>query len=152
MEKRSHLPMILMLAWLSAVCLQGWGQSMVVHTKSAGNIRFETSEVDSISFGSHATGTFLDAAQMSKPYFLPAASLINWRYGDVQMVCHRAYCGFPENTYVGIAKAVEAGYKMIECDIAFTKDSIAILSHDATLDRCTDTTGYTTDYTLEEMR
>ncbi|MBP3774524.1 MAG: glycerophosphodiester phosphodiesterase family protein [Bacteroidaceae bacterium] len=141
-----------LMALLMAVPLTGLGQSMFVHTKSMGSIRIPISEIDSVSIADQITGSYYDVDQFVKPFFVPDASMINWRYGDIQMVCHRAYNGYPENTYVGIAKAVEMGYKMIECDIAFTKDDVAILSHDATLERCSNGTGRTTDYTLEELQ
>ena len=52
------------------------------------------------------------------------------------LICHRGQSGYPENTLVGIEAAISAGYKAIECDIEITKDGVCVLSHDKTIDRC----------------
>lgn len=65
---------------------------------------------------------------------------------------HRGFSGnYPENTMISFIKACESGCDGIETDVQFTKDNIAILCHDETLDRTTTGIGYIKDYTLKEL-
>lgn len=53
-----------------------------------------------------------------------------------RLVAHRGYpkC-FPENTLLGISKAIEAGAHFIETDILFSADHQPVLYHDTLMDR-----------------
>ncbi|MEH6616878.1 MAG: glycerophosphodiester phosphodiesterase family protein [Porticoccus sp.] len=53
-----------------------------------------------------------------------------------RLVAHRGYpkC-FPENTLLGISKAIEAGAHFIETDIQFSADHQPVLYHDTLMDR-----------------
>lgn len=59
---------------------------------------------------------------------------------------------FPENTFLSMQKAVEAGADMIEFDLRGTKDDIPVLLHDQTIDRTSNGSGVPEDLTLEELR
>lgn len=82
--------------------------------------------------------------------------IINWeelsKSDEILIGSHRGLSGYPENTYLGIKAAIDAGYKIIEFDIAKSKDGVYVIHHDETIDRCSNGTGYVKDYTLEELR
>ena len=58
----------------------------------------------------------------------------------------------PENTIIAYEKALELGITAVETDVFKTKDGAIVLSHDETIDRCSDGTGLIRDMTLEELR
>lgn len=68
------------------------------------------------------------------------------------LICHRAMSGYPENTKIGLKAAIKAGYQIVECDIARTKDGIFVLSHDATIDRCSNGKGKIEDLTYKQLK
>lgn len=58
----------------------------------------------------------------------------------------------PENTLVAIREAKKNGADGIEFDLSFTKDNIAVLFHDDTVERTTDGFGKLAKMTFEEVR
>ncbi len=55
---------------------------------------------------------------------------------DINVIAHRGYSSAaPENTIPAIIAAAEHGYKTVECDIEWTKDSVPVLLHDSTINR-----------------
>jgi glycerophosphoryl diester phosphodiesterase len=65
---------------------------------------------------------------------------------------HRGFSGeYPENTMLAFKKAVEAGCDGIETDVQLTKDGVAVLCHDETLDRTTKGKGLLSKYTYSEL-
>lgn len=78
----------------------------------------------------------------------------NWEYLSKSRILgsHRGLLGYPENSYEGILAAIKAGYKVIEIDVARTKEGVFVVHHDATIDRCSDGQGYVKDYTFEELQ
>lgn len=67
-------------------------------------------------------------------------------------VNHRGYYTAPENTLAAYYESYQNGFTMVECDVAFTKDGVAVLLHDETVDRTSDGTGQISSLTLEEVR
>lgn len=52
----------------------------------------------------------------------------------IRYVAHRGYhVQAPENTMPAFAAAVEAGYQFLESDVHFTKDGVAVLCHNSTI-------------------
>lgn len=52
----------------------------------------------------------------------------------IRYVAHRGYhVQAPENTMPAFAAAAEAGYQFVESDVHFTKDGVAVLCHDSTI-------------------
>lgn len=52
----------------------------------------------------------------------------------IRYVAHRGYhVQAPENTMPAFAEAAEAGYQFMESDVHFTKDGVAVLCHDSTI-------------------
>lgn len=59
---------------------------------------------------------------------------------------------FPENTMAGFRRAMDLGVYGIELDVHLSKDGVAVVCHDETLDRTTDAKGAIADYTVAELR
>lgn len=70
-----------------------------------------------------------------------------------KIIGHRGCKGEqPENTLIGIKKAIEAGVDGVEIDVHLTKDNKLVVIHDDTVDRTTNGQGKVLDFTLEEIR
>lgn len=71
----------------------------------------------------------------------------------VLVAAHRAdWRHFPENSIPAIESAIRMGVDIVELDVAMTSDSVLVLSHDGTVDRCTDGTGPVSSFTLDSIR
>lgn len=57
----------------------------------------------------------------------------------------------PENTIASMQQAKHEGAELIEFDVSLTKDGIAVLLHDDTLDRTTNMTGAIRDFLFKEL-
>ena len=81
---------------------------------------------------------------------LPAAPT---QTGHVVAISHRGeHLHHPENTMPAFEEAVRAGADYIEVDVRTTSDGKLVLSHDATVDRCTNSKGEVAKMTFEEIR
>lgn len=70
----------------------------------------------------------------------------------VVVAVHRGdWRNFPENSAMAIESAIAMGADIMELDLKMTKDSVLVLSHDSTIDRCTTGKGKVSDYTYEEL-
>jgi glycerophosphoryl diester phosphodiesterase len=70
-----------------------------------------------------------------------------------KFIAHRGFSSeYPENTLIAYEKAAELGFEYVECDIVLTKDHQWVLSHDLSIDRCSNKKGLISDYTLSELR
>ena len=70
-----------------------------------------------------------------------------------KVIGHRGAAGHaPENTFEGIATARQMGLKAVEVDSMLTSDGVAILFHDATLDRTSTGTGRVGDHSLAQLQ
>ena len=58
----------------------------------------------------------------------------------------------PENTLIGFQRAKDLGVYGIELDVHLSKDGVAVVCHDETLDRTTNATGAIADFTVAELR
>lgn len=71
----------------------------------------------------------------------------------VLVAAHRAaHNHYPENSLPAIQEAIDLGIDIVELDVKVTKDGVAVLMHDGTIDRTTTGTGKPSDYTLAELR
>ena len=69
------------------------------------------------------------------------------------VVAHRgASAQCPENTLAAFRRAIEMGADFFETDVRLSRDGVAVLMHDATLERTTDGTGPIAHLTLEEIK
>lgn len=72
---------------------------------------------------------------------------------DLVITGHRGYAGkYPENTLIGIQKALELGVDRIEIDVHQTKDEVLILMHDTSLDRTTNGEGKIKDLYYKDLQ
>ena len=71
----------------------------------------------------------------------------------IPVLGHRGICAkYPENTMVSFRAAIELGVDLIEFDVNVTKDNELVVIHDNAIDRTSDNTGLTRDYTLAELK
>lgn len=59
---------------------------------------------------------------------------------------------WPSNTMLAFGNAAALGADMLDTDMHATRDGVLVLSHDATLDRLTDTRGRIADLTFAQVR
>ena len=72
---------------------------------------------------------------------------------NVLVVCHRGdWRNFPENSIPAIESVIKMGADIVELDIQLTKDSVLVLMHDGTIDRCTTGRGRISEMTYEEIQ
>jgi glycerophosphoryl diester phosphodiesterase len=68
------------------------------------------------------------------------------------IVAHRgASSTHPENTLASFEEALRLGARIVELDVRLTRDRVAIVMHDATVDRTTDGSGRVADLTAAEI-
>ena len=71
----------------------------------------------------------------------------------VNSVAHRGFSDeAPENTIPAFILAKKKGFNIAETDVSFTADGVAVLLHDATVDRTSNGTGNINSLTLEQVR
>lgn len=82
-----------------------------------------------------------------------AAQIHNPNSKYVVVACHRGdWRNYPENSIPAIESIIRMGADIMELDLKLTKDSVLVLSHDWTIDRCTTGKGHVSDYTLDELK
>jgi len=70
-----------------------------------------------------------------------------------QVIAHRGANAYaPENTLPTFEKAIELGAHGVECDVYVTADGYVVLSHDGSVNRCSDGEGKISEMTLEELK
>lgn len=71
----------------------------------------------------------------------------------VIVTAHSGYIGrYPENSIVGLGKAVEAGTDIVEFDLRGTSDHVIVLQHDSSLERTSNGRGLLEDHTFNEIK
>jgi len=89
---------------------------------------------------------FLDDADPSSNYFLGTD-------GGFLNIAHRGGGDLrPENTIPAYLHALSVGSESLEGDLHATSDGVVVVSHDKTVDRCTDGVGYIKEKTLLEVK
>lgn len=79
------------------------------------------------------------------------SSTINYDL-NVKAVNHRGYSyEAPENTIPAYIMSKAKGFTYVEGDVSFTKDGVAVLLHDATIDRTSNGTGNINDLYYQEV-
>lgn len=82
-----------------------------------------------------------------------AAQIHNPNSKYVVVACHRGdWRNYPENSIPAIESIIRMGADIMELDLKLTKDSVLVLSHDWTIDRCSTGKGRVSDYTLDELK
>ena len=71
---------------------------------------------------------------------------------NVKAINHRGYSSeAPENTIPAYIMSKQKGFTYVEGDVSFTKDSVAVLLHDATINRTSNGTGDITTLKYQEV-
>jgi glycerophosphoryl diester phosphodiesterase len=79
--------------------------------------------------------------------------LLVFGQGDIATIAHRGGRKLaPENTLAALRAGMAAGVDYLEIDVHQTMDSVIVVSHDETLDRCTNGSGRIDEMTFEEIR
>jgi len=82
-----------------------------------------------------------------------AAHLNDPQSNYVVVVVHRGdWRNYPENSIPAIESIIRLGADMMELDVKMTRDSVLVVSHDRTLERCTTGKGLISDHTYAEIR
>lgn len=69
------------------------------------------------------------------------------------LIAHRGASAFaPENTAAAIILAAELGATWCEVDVTISADGVAVIHHDAYLERCSDGQGLVIQHTLAELK
>ena len=72
---------------------------------------------------------------------------------NVLVICHRGdWRNYPENSIPAIESVIRMGANMVEIDVQLTKDSVLVLMHNRTIDRCTTGRGKIGEMTYEELQ
>lgn len=72
---------------------------------------------------------------------------------QVLVISHRGdWRNYPENSLLAIESVINMGADMVEIDVQLTKDSVLVLMHDGTIDRCTTGKGWVRDMTYDEIQ
>ena len=81
------------------------------------------------------------------------AEIRNPKSKNVLVISHRGdWRNYPENSIPAIESVIKMGVDIVELDIALTSDSVLVLQHDRTIDRCTTGKGNINDLTYEEIQ
>lgn len=100
--------------------------------------------------------SFLVACEGQKKCDKRAAYVVeqihNPKSDQVLVICHRGdWRNFPENSIPAIEAVIDMGADVVELDVALTKDSVLILMHDRTLDRCSNGKGLIAEKSYAEI-
>jgi len=76
-----------------------------------------------------------------------------WSQPPARVIAHRGANAYaPENTLPAFEKALAMDVGGVETDILLTADGFVVLSHDDTIDRCSDGSGRVDEMTLAQLR
>lgn len=107
-----------------------WAKESVYVCRSAGIV----SGVGDNHFAPNVAARRCEAAQIFKNLLAVLEDALEPEPPVIRYVAHRGYhVQAPENTMPAFAAAAEAGYQFLESDVHFTKDGVAVLCHDSTI-------------------
>lgn len=107
-----------------------WAKESVYVCRSAGIV----SGVGDNHFAPNVAARRCEAAQIFKNLLAVLKDALEPEPPVIRYVAHRGYhVQAPENTMPAFAAAAEAGYQFLESDVHFTKDGVAVLCHDSTI-------------------
>ena len=107
-----------------------WAKESVYVCRSAGIV----CGVGDNHFAPNVAARRCEAAQIFKNLLAVLKDALEPEPPVIRYVAHRGYhVQAPENTMPAFAAAAEAGYQFLESDVHFTKDGVAVLCHDSTI-------------------
>ena len=107
-----------------------WAKESVYVCRSAGIV----SGVGDNHFAPNVAARRCEAAQIFKNLLAVLKDALEPEPPVIRYVAHRGYhVQAPENTMPAFAAAAEAGYQFLESDVHFTKDGVAVLCHNSTI-------------------
>lgn len=107
-----------------------WAKESVYVCRSAGIV----SGVGDNHFAPALAARRCEAAQIFKNLLAVLEDALEPEMPAIRYVAHRGYHVLaPENTMPAFAAAAEAGYQFLESDVHFTKDGVAVLCHNSTI-------------------
>ena len=84
--------------------------------------------------------------------FLAAAALLSAQSRHIVAISHRGeHLHHPENTIPGYEEAIRVGADFIEVDVQTTSDGKLVISHDGTVNRCTNGQGRVSEMTFDQV-
>src|SRR5580658_10158269 len=90
---------------------------------------------------------------MKHTFFLIFAISLAAQSRQIVALSHRGeHLERPENTIPAFQEAIRVGADFIEVDVRTTSDGKLVLSHDATVDRCTNGTGQVSAMTFDQLK
>jgi len=105
-----------------------------------------------ISLFALALGAICLQAQTKTRSARIAEEMHNPKSNYVVVAVHRGdWRNYPENSIPAIESIIRMGADMMELDVKMTKDSVLVVSHDRTLDRCTTGKGLISEHTYAEI-
>lgn len=107
-----------------------WAKESVYVCRSAGIV----CGVGNNHFAPNVAARRCEGAQIFKNLLAVLKDALEPEPPVIRYVAHRGYhVQAPENTMPAFAAAAEAGYLFLESDVHFTKDGVAVLCHDSTI-------------------
>lgn len=105
------------------------------------------------SGANYAINTALEALKTAEQVIVSNQAIeVSAQPGTIISVAHRGYkTEAPENTMPAFILARNKGFRYVETDLQLTSDNILVLSHDATIDACSNGNGTIHDMTYEEL-
>lgn len=92
-------------------------------------------------------------AQLGETQSITSKSPLKDGEYNILAVNHRGYSkDAPENTIPAYIMSKQKGFNYVECDVAFTKDGVAVLLHDSTIDRTSNGSGSISSMTYEQAK
>ena len=75
-----------------------------------------------------------------------------WKKRHIEAVNHRGWYKAPSETIAAYKQSLKQGFTHLDGDIRFTKDGVAVLNHDKTVDDTSNGSGLIRDMTLKELK
>lgn len=110
-------------------------------------------ELESKGYVKYVAQTLTEEQQKQARLNIGLNEVSNINYDlNVKAINHRGYSyESPENTIPSYIMSKAKGFTYVEGDVAFTKDNVAVLLHDNTIDRTSNGSGKITDFNYQEL-
>lgn len=129
------------------------GQSIVGYGNITTNGDGDSVDVETNTYVKYVAQTLTEEQQKQARLNIGLNEISNINYDlNVKAINHRGYSyESPENTIPAYIMSKAKGFTYVEGDVAFTKDNVAVLLHDNTIDRTSNGSGKITDFNYQEL-